>query len=63
MITVVVQVKAVGKTYHKACLRCNECRTGLDSTRLRDHDGIPFCVRCYGKVRLSVSLPETCADT
>ncbi|KAH6904512.1 hypothetical protein BKA70DRAFT_537216 [Coprinopsis sp. MPI-PUGE-AT-0042] len=44
------QVKAVGKTYHKACLRCTECRTGLDSTRLRDHDGIPFCVRCYGKL-------------
>jgi len=24
----------------------------LDSSRLRDHDGIPFCVRCHGKVRL-----------
>jgi len=43
------QVKAVGKTYHKGCLRCTECNTLLDSSRMRDHDGDPFCVRCYGK--------------
>jgi len=44
------QVKAVGKTYHKGCLRCTECNTLLDSSRLRDHDGDPLCVRCYGKL-------------
>ncbi|RXW18412.1 hypothetical protein EST38_g7448 [Candolleomyces aberdarensis] len=44
------QVKAVGKTYHKFCLRCTECTTTLDSTKLRDHDGEPFCVRCYNKL-------------
>lgn len=44
------QVKAVGKTYHKNCLRCTECNTLLDSSRLRDHDGEPLCVRCYGKL-------------
>lgn len=44
------QVKAVGKTYHKGCLRCTECSTLLDSSRLRDHDGDPLCVRCYGKL-------------
>ncbi|KAG6908473.1 hypothetical protein DXG01_004476 [Tephrocybe rancida] len=43
------QVKAVGKTFHKNCLRCTECNTSLDSSRLRDHDGEPLCVRCYGK--------------
>jgi len=43
-------VKAVGKTYHKDCLRCMECSTLLDSNRLRDHDGDPLCVKCYGKV-------------
>ncbi|KAG6820529.1 hypothetical protein H0H93_015700 [Arthromyces matolae] len=43
------QVKAVGKTYHKNCLRCVECKTSLDSNRLRDHDGDPLCVRCYSK--------------
>ncbi|KAJ3519383.1 hypothetical protein NMY22_g13232 [Coprinellus aureogranulatus] len=44
------QVKAIGKTYHKGCLRCTECGTTLDSTKLRDHDEQPFCVRCYNKL-------------
>ncbi|KAF8621467.1 hypothetical protein AX15_007761 [Amanita polypyramis BW_CC] len=44
------QVKAVGKTYHKGCLRCLECKTLLDSSRLRDHDGEPYCMRCHGKL-------------
>ncbi|KAK7039144.1 hypothetical protein VNI00_010048 [Paramarasmius palmivorus] len=44
------QVKAVGKTWHKNCLRCSECSTLLDSTRLRDHDGTPLCGRCYNKL-------------
>ncbi|PPR02835.1 hypothetical protein CVT24_002232 [Panaeolus cyanescens] len=43
------QIKAVGKTFHKACLRCAECGTSLDSNKLRDHDGDPYCVRCYNK--------------
>ncbi|KAF5392092.1 hypothetical protein D9757_003357 [Collybiopsis confluens] len=44
------QVKAVGKTWHKSCLRCTECNTSLDSTRLRDHEDSPFCSRCYNKL-------------
>ncbi|KAE9393980.1 hypothetical protein BT96DRAFT_978727 [Gymnopus androsaceus JB14] len=44
------QVKAVGKTFHKACLRCDECNTTLDSTKLRDHEGTPLCSRCYNKL-------------
>ncbi|ESK87689.1 cysteine and glycine-rich protein 3 (cardiac lim protein) [Moniliophthora roreri MCA 2997] len=44
------QIKAVGKTWHKNCLRCTECNTLLDSTRLRDHDGTPLCGRCYNKL-------------
>ncbi|EDR09662.1 cysteine and glycine-rich protein [Laccaria bicolor S238N-H82] len=44
------QVKAVGKTWHKGCLRCTECGTTLDSNKLRDHDESPFCVRCYSKL-------------
>ncbi|KAF9561597.1 hypothetical protein CPC08DRAFT_761978 [Agrocybe pediades] len=44
------QVKAVGKTFHKGCLRCMECNSSLDSNRLRDHNGEPFCVRCYSKL-------------
>lgn len=45
-----VQVKAIGKTYHKTCLRCVECGTSLHSNKLLDHDGDPFCVRCHSKV-------------
>ncbi|KAJ4481071.1 hypothetical protein J3R30DRAFT_3463960 [Lentinula aciculospora] len=44
------QVKAVGKTYHKGCLRCSECSTSLDSNKLRDHESVPFCSRCYNKL-------------
>ncbi|KAH8824864.1 hypothetical protein DL96DRAFT_1711912 [Flagelloscypha sp. PMI_526] len=50
------QVKAVGKTYHKGCLRCTECGTTLDSNRLRDHDGDPYCVRCHNKACIIISL-------
>lgn len=45
------QVKAIGKTWHKACLRCSECGTSLDSSRLTERDGNPLCHRCYNKVR------------
>jgi hypothetical protein len=45
-------MKAIGKTWHKGCLRCNECNTLLDSTRLTEKDGDPLCHRCYSKVRL-----------
>jgi len=44
------QVKAAGKTYHKGCLRCAECNTLLDSTRLTEKDGSLLCRRCYGKL-------------
>ncbi|KAL0952309.1 hypothetical protein HGRIS_006598 [Hohenbuehelia grisea] len=44
------QVKAIGKTYHKGCLRCSQCSTLLDSTRLTEKEGQPFCHRCYSKV-------------
>ncbi|KAF7320808.1 Cysteine and glycine-rich protein 3 [Mycena chlorophos] len=44
------QVKAVGKIYHKGCLRCVECNALLDSNRLRDHDGEPLCASCHTKL-------------
>ncbi|KZP30114.1 LIM-domain-containing protein [Athelia psychrophila] len=44
------QVKATGKTWHKACLRCVECGTTLDSKKLTEREGEPFCHRCYGKL-------------
>ncbi|EIW76720.1 hypothetical protein CONPUDRAFT_168527 [Coniophora puteana RWD-64-598 SS2] len=44
------QMKMVGKTWHKGCLRCVECNTLLDSKRLNDRDGDPVCNRCYAKL-------------
>lgn len=33
------QVKAVGKIFHKPCLRCTDCNASLDSNRLAEKDG------------------------
>jgi len=44
------QVNAIGKKWHKACLRCTECNTSLDSTKLSDRDGEPYCRNCYAKL-------------
>jgi hypothetical protein len=44
------QVKAVGQTFHKHCLRCVQCNTLLAAGRLAEKDGEPFCHRCYAKV-------------
>ncbi|KAK7688473.1 hypothetical protein QCA50_008011 [Cerrena zonata] len=44
------QVKALNKTYHKPCLRCSDCKTSLDSTKLTEKDGEPFCRRCYARL-------------
>ncbi|KIJ60454.1 hypothetical protein HYDPIDRAFT_117164 [Hydnomerulius pinastri MD-312] len=44
------QMKAVGKTWHKGCLRCTSCNTLLDSKRLNEKDGDPLCGRCYSKL-------------
>ncbi|KAG9040994.1 hypothetical protein FS837_012864 [Tulasnella sp. UAMH 9824] len=43
-------INAVGKRWHKACLRCSECGRSLDSTRLTDRDGEPYCKACYAKL-------------
>ncbi|KAI0727739.1 hypothetical protein C8Q72DRAFT_781047 [Fomitopsis betulina] len=44
------QVKAIGKTYHRGCLKCSECSTTLDSTKLTERDGEPYCRQCYSKL-------------
>ncbi|KZV93866.1 LIM-domain-containing protein [Exidia glandulosa HHB12029] len=44
------QVKASGRIWHKACLRCTECRVLLDSNRLTEKDGDPLCRSCYSKL-------------
>ncbi|EMD35099.1 hypothetical protein CERSUDRAFT_157930 [Gelatoporia subvermispora B] len=44
------QVRSVGQTWHKACLRCTSCGSTLDAGRLAEKDGAPYCQRCYAKV-------------
>lgn len=44
------QAKAIGKTFHKGCLRCSECDTRLDPGRLSERDAQPYCHRCYAKL-------------
>jgi hypothetical protein len=50
-------VKAVGKTWHKGCLKCLECNTSLATGNLTEKDGDPLCHRCYGKVRAILPRP------
>lgn len=44
------QVKASGRSWHKLCLRCTECKTILNSSRLTEKDGVVYCHNCYGKL-------------
>lgn len=43
------QVLAVGKKFHKLCLKCGECNKLLDSYSCTNHDDEIFCKACYGK--------------
>ncbi|KAJ2723864.1 hypothetical protein GGI07_002327 [Coemansia sp. Benny D115] len=44
--------KAVGPggPWHRACLRCNQCRTSLDSSTLAEHNGEAYCRPCHTKL-------------
>ncbi|KZO97631.1 LIM-domain-containing protein [Calocera viscosa TUFC12733] len=43
------QVVAAGKKWHKTCLRCANCSTQLESGKLTERDGTPYCRSCYAK--------------
>ncbi|RUS82684.1 hypothetical protein EGW08_009521 [Elysia chlorotica] len=43
------EVRAMGKKYHKQCLKCSECDKQLDSTNCNDHENDIFCNGCYRK--------------
>ena len=45
------QVKASGRTFHRPCLRCTDCNTALDSSRLAEKGDRIVCRNCYSKVR------------
>merc|ERR1712071_152283 len=40
---------ALGKSFHKMCFACANCRKQLDSTNATEHDDELFCKTCYGK--------------
>lgn len=44
------EVRALGKKYHKLCLRCASCNKGLDSTNCTDHHDNAYCKNCHGKL-------------
>ncbi|KAJ2559026.1 hypothetical protein EV175_000533 [Coemansia sp. RSA 1933] len=40
---------AAGNKYHKVCLKCKDCNTGVDSLKMTEHDGEIYCKGCYAK--------------
>ncbi|KAJ2868977.1 hypothetical protein GGI22_000536 [Coemansia erecta] len=40
---------AAGNKYHRACLKCKDCNTGVDSLKMTEHDGEIYCKGCYAK--------------
>jgi hypothetical protein len=43
------QVSAVGKTWHKTCLRCTECKKVVTFGNWSDTGGKIYCNHCYDK--------------
>jgi len=43
------QVLAIGKKWHKRCLRCSSCAKALDSN-LAERAGKPYCPKCYDQL-------------
>ncbi|XP_052248930.1 cysteine and glycine-rich protein 1-like [Dreissena polymorpha] len=43
------QMLALGKKYHKLCLKCAECNKLLDSYTCTNHEDEVFCKACYSK--------------
>lgn len=41
--------QALGKSWHKLCFVCGNCRKLLDSGNITEHGGEMFCASCYRK--------------
>ena len=39
----------LGKDWHKWCFKCHVCETTLQLGNYQDHDGEPYCKKCYGQ--------------
>ncbi|KAJ1841850.1 hypothetical protein LPJ70_004063, partial [Coemansia sp. RSA 2708] len=44
------KVVGPGGPWHRACFKCKQCSTTLDSSKLTEHDGEAFCRSCYTKL-------------
>jgi hypothetical protein len=42
-------VRVLGKDWHKWCFKCHICETTLQLGNYQDHDGEPYCKKCYGQ--------------
>ncbi|KAJ2665368.1 hypothetical protein IWW48_000257 [Coemansia sp. RSA 1200] len=40
---------AAGNKYHRACLKCKDCDTRVDSLKMTEHEGEIYCKGCYAK--------------
>lgn len=43
------KVLAIGKTFHKQCMRCASCQSSVDTNTVNDREGEIYCKICYGK--------------
>jgi hypothetical protein len=44
------RVPALGKDWHKLCLRCWECNVLLHAGGYQEHDSLPYCRKDYDKL-------------
>jgi len=44
------EVKAIGKSWHKRCLKCYQCNKALDTGSINDRNGEIYCKMCYRAV-------------
>ncbi|XP_041485260.1 cysteine-rich protein 1-like [Lytechinus variegatus] len=45
----VEEAKALGKTWHKTCLKCTSCKKTLTPGNFSDKENQPYCNPCYQK--------------
>lgn len=44
------RVSALGKDYHKLCLKCTACNKLLAAGNVLEHAEQPYCKGCYGSL-------------
>ncbi len=43
------EIKALNKKFHKACFRCHDCKSTLQTNRLAEHGQDVYCQNCYDR--------------